>query len=222
LLGGRDTRLKHRSFEAILSRRRWTIDNTQSHLGFPAFTDNSMCSNCVNIPSLVDWIIFKTNPSLNRTATPNNLVSTIFFTILPRGKNILELALKQYCPNTHHEKLKGLCKTRWVERHSFLKTFGELYEHVVNCLNAVVNPRVSPEVNESRWNWDSDANTTAESWDEKSVPSFVGVIVGFTVLKNSLDYLKGLSTKLQRSGWYGRFFQVIFEWKRRILFEILL
>ena len=60
----------------------------------------------------------------------------------------------------------------------------------------MVNPHVCPEVNESRWNWDSDTKATAHGM-KSSLQSF-GVIVGFTVLKNSLDYLKGLSAKLQR------------------------
>jgi len=46
----------------------------------------------------------------------------------------VELALKQYCLNTLHEKRKGLCKTLWVEIYSCLKTFGE-FEHVVTCLD---------------------------------------------------------------------------------------
>jgi len=45
---------------------------------------------------------------------------------------------------------KGLCKTRWVERHSCSQTIGELYEMVVICLDAMVNSHICPEVNESR------------------------------------------------------------------------
>ena len=60
----------------------------------------------------------------------NNLVSTIFDNS-QKTQKFMELVLKPYCPNTRHEKLKGLCKTRWVERHFRLKTFGEGYEHLV-------------------------------------------------------------------------------------------
>jgi len=42
--------------------------------------------------------------------------------------------------------------------------------------------------------WDSDTKTTANGV-KRSLQSF-GVIVVFTVLKNSLDYLKGLLAKL--------------------------
>jgi len=87
-------------------------------------------------------------------------------------------ALKQYCANTRQKKVKGLCKTPWIERHFCLETFGELYEHVVNCLDAMVNPRVYPEVNESHWNWDRFTKATAHG-----LKSFE-VIVGFIVLKN--------------------------------------
>jgi len=47
----------------------------------------------------------------------------------------------------------------------------------------MANPHVYQEVNESRWNWDSDTKTA-------TAHGFVA-IVGFTVIKNSLDYLKG-------------------------------
>jgi len=67
--------------------------------------------------------------------------------------DFLELAHKQYSPGTRHEKLKGLCKTCWVERHSCLETFGELYEQVVTCLDVIVNAQVYPKVNESHWSW---------------------------------------------------------------------
>ena len=63
-------------------------------------------------------------------------------------------------------------------------------------LGAKVNPHVCQEVSESRCNWDSDSKTTGYGLTS-SLQSFE-VIVGFTVLKNSADYLKGLSAKLQR------------------------
>ena len=71
---------------------------------------------------------------------------------------------------------------------------------MVICLDAMVNPHVCPEVNEIRWNWDSDTKTTARAL--KTTLQGFGVIVDFTVLKNSLDYLKGLSAKLQRRDIY--------------------
>ena len=67
---------------------------------------------------------------------------------------------------------------------------------MATCLDAKANPHVCLEVNEGRWNWDSDTKTTAQGL-KSSLQSFE-VIVGFIVLNISLDYLKGLSAKLQR------------------------
>jgi len=54
------------------------------------------------------------------------------------------------------------CKTIWVEKVFSLETFGELCEYVVTCFNVLVNPHVYPEVNQSRWNCDSDTKTIAQ------------------------------------------------------------
>ena len=76
-----------------------------------------------------------------------------------------------------------------------MRITGELYEHVATCLDAMANPHICPEVDESRSYWDSN-NKTAAHGMKRSMQRF-GVIVGFTALKNSLNYLKGLSAKLQ-------------------------
>jgi len=67
--------------------------------------------------------------------------------------------------------------------------------NTISLVDAMVNPHICPEVNERRWNWDSTTKTTT-----RGLKSSFEVTVGFTVLKNSLDYLKGLSDKLQRRG----------------------
>ena len=115
-------------------------------------------------------------------------------TILPRGKHSWSLL-------SNNIAAIFACKTRWVEIHSCFKTFGELYEHVVTYFNAMVNPYVCTEINERCWNWDSETKTTSIGM-KNSLRSF-GVIVGFTILKNSLDYFKGLSAKLQSGDIWG-------------------
>ena len=89
----------------------------------------------------------------------NNLINT----------NFANSPKRQIFLSTRQEKLKGLCKTRWVERH--LETFGKLYEHVVTSLDGMVNPHVYPDVTESRWKWDSDTKTTAHGL-KSSLQSF--------------------------------------------------
>ena len=48
------------------------------------------------------------------------------------------------------------------------------------------------------WQFSQDSDTKITTHGFKSSLQSFGVNVGFKVLKNSLDYLKGLSAKLQR------------------------
>jgi len=105
----------------------------------------------------------------------NNLVSKGFDNspnrqTIPGGCS--QTRLPQYSP---HEYL------RFVQNKLGWMTF--LFENIwwtlwTLILDALINSYVYPEVYESRWNWDSDTKTTANG--------------------NNLDYLKGLSAKLQR------------------------
>ena len=102
-----------------------------------------------------------------------------------------------YIPNARHEKLSGLCKTRWVERHTCLETFFELYEIVVYCLDAIVNIAEYPELAQTvEWNWDAETTTKANGMFTL-LQSFKTVVT-FVILKNTLDYVKSLASKLQQ------------------------
>ena len=50
------------------------------------------------------------------------------------------LALKDYLPENSHSKLPGLCKTRWVERHTCLDVFLKMYGLLLTFLDAVISP----------------------------------------------------------------------------------
>ena len=43
-------------------------------------------------------------------------------------------------------KLSGLCKTRWVERHTCYETFYEFYKYICLCLEAIVDPSAHSEL----------------------------------------------------------------------------
>ena len=102
-----------------------------------------------------------------------------------------------YIPNARHEKLSGLCKTRWVERHTCLETFLELYEIVVYCLGAIVNIAEYPELAQTvEWSWDAETTTKANGMFTL-LQSFKTVVT-FVILKNTLDYVKSLASKLQQ------------------------
>ena len=70
----------------------------------------------------------------------------LFFDYSSKRQQFFIDVLKVHIPNARHEKLSGLCKTRWVECHTCLETFLELYEIVVYCLGAIVNIAEYPEL----------------------------------------------------------------------------
>ena len=93
------------------------------------------------------------------------------------------------------KKLKLLCDTRWVERHTALTDFVELYDAVVYCLQVICGDVAHPE--EAAGKFDSKAVTEASgllrsiSSDEFIVSLQCSVFVS--------GYLKGLSVLLQGS-----------------------
>jgi hypothetical protein len=124
----------------------------------------------------------------------------LFFHYSPKRQQFLTAFLSQYCPNNRHEKLQGLCKTRWVERHTCLETFLELYEYVVGVLDAMNQPTLYPEVNSdgkvNNWQWDRETQTKAQGL-VTSLKQFTN-IAAFIILKNTLDYIKVNASKLQK------------------------
>ena len=65
----------------------------------------------------------------------------LFFHHSPKRQRFLELVLDVYISEPHVKKIKGLCKTRWVERHDCLERFYNLYGYI---LDAMTNPLGTP------------------------------------------------------------------------------
>ena len=107
-----------------------------------------------------------------------------------------QLALDKFIEDLHkreqdsskRQKLKELCKTRWVERHNAFETFLELFEPTVQCLEEIVEPT-------SRQLWNRKTISDASS-HLRALTEFK-FIATLTVSKNLLAYIKGLSVKLQ-------------------------
>ena len=51
---------------------------------------------------------------------------------------MFERTVEVYLPSSSHSKLSGLCKTRWMERHSCFEVLHEMYETLVTFLDAIV------------------------------------------------------------------------------------
>lgn len=86
-----------------------------------------------------------------------NMIDTInetfkFFHFSPKRQRFFESILDKESESHAVKKLKGLCKTRWVERHTCYETFYSLYPNVCLCLEEMLHP--SQE--NARWNWDRE------------------------------------------------------------------
>ena len=64
----------------------------------------------------------------------------------PKRQQLFEFTLKEYLPENSHSKPPGLCKTRWVERHTFLDLFLEMYELLFTFLDAFISPHEYPNL----------------------------------------------------------------------------
>ena len=64
----------------------------------------------------------------------------LFFDNSPKRQRFLERVLHAHGSASRKERLSGLCKTRWVERHTCYETFLELYVFVSICLQAILSP----------------------------------------------------------------------------------
>ena len=76
-------------------------------------------------------------------------VRNFFLNNSPKRQQLFDLTLKEYLPKNSHSKLPGLCKTRWVERHTCLDLFLEMYELLITFLDADISPHEYPNLKSS-------------------------------------------------------------------------
>lgn len=125
----------------------------------------------------------------------------LFFDNSPKRQKIFELVLETKGAPTKKKHLTGLCKTRWVERHTCFETFLELYKFLSICVKAISLPHLYPEFepndpDSEKWNWDKDTKVTATGLHAMiRRPEF---IMAFVEVKNCLHLLKGMTVKLQK------------------------
>ena len=76
---------------------------------------------------------------------------------------MFELTSQNICL-MYKSKFPGLCKTGWVERHTCLEVFLELYIALITFLDAIVSPGDYPDLatnDVGSWNWDRDMKVKA-------------------------------------------------------------
>ena len=137
-----------------------------------------------------------------RLTSVRNTIGTLnetflFFHFSPKRQRFLEQVLEKCGSSSRKEKLKGLCKTRWVERHECYETFYELYEYVCISLEAIVDHESHPHVYSSlSFTWDRETKTKAQGL-LANLKTF-GFIFTFLITKNSLGTLKPTAAKLRK------------------------
>ena len=87
----------------------------------------------------------------------------MFFDNSAKRQRFLEHIISHFCPEAKKKKIKGLCKTRWVERHSTFDTILELYPYLVKTWIEICLPSnaedLYPDGND--WSWDRETRTAA-------------------------------------------------------------
>ena len=117
----------------------------------------------------------------------------IFFKYSPKRQRALEHSIEDECkknnknPNTAKTKVKPLCETRWVERHTAFSDLEAVYKPLLNCLDCIA-------VNEdNKW----DPKTVTEATGLKKQLQSSNFIVAFVICHHIFGFSKGLSRQLQ-------------------------
>ena len=126
-----------------------------------------------------------------------NMISTmqvlgIFFKYSPKRQRKLEASISELASEHNLKyKIKPLCETRWVERHTAFEDLFTLYAPLLHCLESIQN-NSDPE------NQFDPKSVTEASGLSKQLrsPSF---IISFQTCYYLFGYTKGLSKQLQGS-----------------------
>lgn len=130
----------------------------------------------------------------------------LFYDLSPKRQRFLELILETKSAPTRKKHLYGLCKTRWVERHTCFDTFEEMYEYVCISLEAITFPHRHPDLlhvkpgdpDSDQWNWQRDRDTVTQAQGLFANLQKAEFIMAFVVVKNCLRLMKGMTVKLQK------------------------
>ena len=117
--------------------------------------------------------------------------------ITVQSSGLFELVVEVYLPSSSHQRLPGLCNIRWVDRHTCLEVFLEMYEVFVTFLDAIIAPHEYTNLssNTGSSDWDRDTGVRAQGM-KAALSSFQTVAVSITI-KNILDTVKHLAVKLK-------------------------
>lgn len=121
------------------------------------------------------------------------IISQIYnFFHTPKRQHCLKSKLEEYCPESKKQKLVGMCKTRWVERHDSVIVLVELFPAVIAALEEI-----------SFWK-DKDASTHASLIHASLLKSdflisLLCLSKLFAVTKQLCEYLQSITLDLKKA-----------------------
>ena len=122
----------------------------------------------------------------------------LFLNNSPKHQRAFELTLQVHLPDGSHKKLAGMYKTKWVEWHTSLEVFLELYELVVVFLDSIVSPNDYPDLLSAAGKWDCDMETRVRAQGLKASLQSFQTIATFIITKNVLEEVCPLASKFQK------------------------
>ena len=148
------------------------------------------------------------NLCLSKVPQVFNMVSTmqalgIFFKYSPKRQRKLKQAIAELDKEGYlKKKVKSLCKTRWVERHTAFDNLNQLCRPLLNCLE-LIQSYSDPN---NRFNAKSTTEAAGLLKQLQNCPSSshsIHVITGLFLRKNFVNSSKGQQLRLQKpTKWY--------------------
>ena len=130
-----------------------------------------------------------------RNMACNITVTTNFFNYSPKRQRLLERFIEVNQPDVRKQKLRDLCRTRWIQCLEAYKAFMELYPSTVEALDVMLHEHAKREKC-SEWNWNRETLSRANGLSH--VLCSFEFLVALVCASNALVYVKLLSVKLQR------------------------
>lgn len=118
-----------------------------------------------------------------------------FYDVSPKRQRFFEHVFRHHGLEPKRKKLLGLCKTRWIERHTCYDVFYGMYTAVVECLQSIVNPGIDKNT-QDEWSWDAQTKITAQGL--LATMMSYHYLVTFICVRAVLQTVKPLSSKLQK------------------------
>ena len=116
-----------------------------------------------------------------------------FFAFSPKRQAMFESVIEKSNTVISAQKLKDVCRTRWIERIEAYETFFSLFPSLIMVLQAMVCSSAHGQFGE--WNWDSETTSRAQGFLHSITSS--SFLVASSIVMDILSQLRVVTVKLQ-------------------------